>query len=61
MDPITKAIHIKYLAVNPVDLLWGVAVHTVGCQDIAPGMPGQPHSIPAPSKAGPAEQAQVSI
>ena len=29
--------------------------------EIAPGMPGQPHSIPAPSKAGPAAQAAVTI
>ncbi len=47
MDPIAKTIHLKYLAVNPVDLLWGVAVHTVGCQDIAPGMPYPPANHPS--------------
>lgn len=31
------SIHLKYLAVTPVDLEWGLAVNSVGRQEIAPG------------------------
>ena len=31
-----KDIHLKYLAVNPQDLHWGIAVNSVGCQDMTP-------------------------
>ena len=41
------SIHLKYLAVNPVDLLWGVAVHTVGYQSIAPGEKYPPSRHPS--------------
>lgn len=41
------SIHLKYLAVNPTDLQWGVAVHTVGYQDIAPGMSYPPGNHPS--------------
>ena len=39
------SVHLKYLAVNPVDLKWGTAVNSVGFQEIAPGM-DYPPSIP---------------
>ena len=42
-----KDIHLKYLAVNPQDMLWGVAVHSVGCQDIGPGEPYPPTDHPS--------------
>ena len=32
------SIHLKYLAVNPFDLKWGIAVNSVGFQEIEPGM-----------------------
>ncbi len=31
------AIHLKYLAVNPDDLRWGLAVNSVGFQEVQPG------------------------
>ena len=37
-----NSLHLKYLVVSPLDLKWGLAVHSVGYQDIAPGMP-YPH------------------
>lgn len=42
-----KDIHLKYLAVNPQDMLWGIAVHSVGCQDIGPGEPYPPADHPS--------------
>lgn len=33
-----ESVHLKYLAVNPVDLQWGTAVNSAGFQEIAPGM-----------------------
>ena len=41
------AIHLKYLVVSPLDLKWGLAVHSVGFQDIAPGMPYPPGDHPS--------------
>ena len=41
------SIHIKYLTVNEQDRKWGIAVHSVGCQEIAPGAPYPPPNHPA--------------
>lgn len=38
--------HLKYLAVSPFDLNWGVAVNTAGYQDILPGMSYPPVDHP---------------
>ncbi|MBR0301428.1 MAG: AraC family transcriptional regulator [Bacteroidales bacterium] len=40
------SIHLKYLAINPVDLEWGLAVNSVGRQEIAPGSPYPPATHP---------------
>ncbi len=40
------SIHLKYLAVNPVDLDWGLAVNSVGRQEIAPGSAYPPSNHP---------------
>ena len=40
------SIHLKYLAVNPLDLDWGIAVNSVGMQDIEPGSPYPPSNHP---------------
>ena len=40
------SIHLKYLAVNPSDLEWGLAVNSVGRQDIAPGAVYPPSNHP---------------
>ena len=40
------SIHLKYLAVNPVDLEWGMAVNSVGRQEILPGAPYPPSNPP---------------
>ena len=40
------SIHLKYLAVTPVDLEWGLAVNSVGRQEIAPGAAYPPSSHP---------------
>ena len=42
-----EAVHLKYLAVNPVDLQWGTAVNSVGFQEIAPGMSYPPRNHPS--------------
>jgi len=42
-----KDIHLKYLAVNPLDLQWGIAVHSAGCQHIGPGEPYPPPDHPS--------------
>ena len=42
-----EAVHLKYLAVNPVDLQWGTAVNSVGFQEIAPGMTYPPRNHPS--------------
>ena len=41
------SVHLKYLAVNPVDLKWGTAVNSVGFQEIAPGMDYPPRNHPS--------------
>ena len=40
-------IHLKYLAKNPQDLKWGLAVNSVGCQRICPGEPYPPANHPS--------------
>ena len=40
-------IHLKYLAVNRGDLLWGLAVNSVGSQTIAPGQAYPPSGHPS--------------
>ena len=40
-------IHLKYLAKNPQDLLWGLAVNSVGCQVIGPGESYPPANHPS--------------
>ena len=39
--------HLKYLAVSQQDLLWGLAVNSVGFQNIAPGMSYPPQDHPS--------------
>ena len=41
------AIHLKYLAVSPDDLRWGIAVNSVGFQDVGPGEPYPPSDHPS--------------
>lgn len=41
------SLHLKYLAVNPQDALWGAAVNSVGYQDIEAGMPYPPSNHPS--------------
>lgn len=41
------SLHLKYLAVNPVDLKWGTAVNSVGFQEISPGMDYPPRDHPS--------------
>lgn len=41
------SVHLKYLAVNPVDLKWGSAVNSVGFQEIEPGMDYPPSNHPS--------------
>ena len=38
--------HVKYLAINSNDLLWGLAVNSTGWQDISPGEDYPPHNHP---------------
>lgn len=42
-----SSVHLKYLTVSPLDLLWGTAVHSVGFQEIAPGMEYPPKEHPS--------------
>ena len=42
-----ESVHLKYLAVNPVDLKWGTAVNSAGCQGIGPGMDYPPRNHPS--------------
>ncbi len=42
----SENIHHKYLSVNPQDSLWGIAVNTVGTQEIAPGEAYPPSNHP---------------
>jgi len=41
------SVHLKYLAVNPVDLKWGLAINSVGFQEITPGMDYPPRNHPS--------------
>lgn len=41
------ALHIKYLAVSPEDLGWGLAVNSTGYQDVQPGQPYPPQDHPS--------------
>ena len=41
-----ESVHLKYLAVNPNDLKWGIAVNSVGFQNILPGMDYPPGNHP---------------
>lgn len=47
MTRVMEDVHLKYLAVNPVDLQWGAAVNSVGQQRIAPGMDYPPRNHPS--------------
>lgn len=40
-------IHLKYLTIGPNDQLWGMAVNSLGFQDVAPGEPYPPSSHPS--------------
>ena len=42
-----NSLHLKYLVVSPLDLKWGLAVNSVGYQEIAPGMPYPPSDHPS--------------
>ena len=42
-----ESVHLKYLAVNPVDLQRGTAVNSAGFQDIVPGMDYPPRNHPS--------------
>ena len=39
-------LHLKYLTVGPGDLAWGMAVNSVGFQEVGPGEPYPPSSHP---------------
>lgn len=41
------AIHLKYLMVSPEDLLWGLAVNSVGFQEVGPGESYPPGDHPS--------------
>ncbi len=41
------AIHLKYLMVSPEDLLWGLAVNSVGFQEVGAGQPYPPGDHPS--------------
>ena len=41
------ALHLKYLMVSPEDLLWGMAVNSVGFQEVGPGQPYPPGDHPS--------------
>ena len=47
MDMKSEDIHLKYLAVNRNDLLWGLAVNSVGFQNVGPGKPYPPTGHPS--------------
>ena len=44
---IDDSLHLKYLVTNPNDLLWGMAVNSVGFQEIGPGVPYPPANHPS--------------
>jgi len=41
------SVHLKYLAVNPIDLDWGSAINSIGFQEIEPGMDYPPKNHPS--------------
>lgn len=41
------ALHLKYLVAAPADLKWGLAVNSVGFQDVGPGEPYPPGDHPS--------------
>lgn len=41
------ALHLKYLAIGPNDLLWGLAVNSVGFQEVGPGEAYPPSNHPS--------------
>lgn len=41
------SIHLKYLAVSPADSLWGLAVNSVGFQEVLAGEPYPPQNHPS--------------
>ena len=43
----TDALHLKYLAIGPNDLLWGLAVNSVGFQEVGPGEAYPPSNHPS--------------
>ena len=47
MNMKSEDIHLKYLAVNRNDLLWGLAVNSVGFQNVGPGKPYPPTGHPS--------------
>ena len=42
-----ESVHLKYLAVNPVDLKWGTAVNSAGFQEVRPGENYPPGNHPS--------------
>ena len=42
-----ESVHLKYLAVNPVDLKWGTAVNSAGFQEVRPGEDYPPGNHPS--------------
>lgn len=42
-----ESVHLKYLAVNPVDLKWGTAVNSAGFQEVLPGEDYPPRNHPS--------------
>lgn len=42
-----SALHLKYLVASPADLLWGMAVNSVGYQEVRPGQPYPPGDHPS--------------
>lgn len=47
LSPMEDSIHLKYLAVGPNDLLWGMAVNSVGFQNVKAGEPYPPQGHPS--------------
>lgn len=44
---VMESVHLKYLAVNPVDLKWGTAVNSAGFQEVLPGEDYPPRNHPS--------------
>lgn len=42
-----ESIHLKYLVASPSDYLWGLAVNSVGFQEVGPGQPYPPGDHPS--------------